>query len=76
MHTLIASRGYIPMVYCGGTTPIVQMNDTNVHARIVELINDTYLHARMRCACVERHGSGRDEEGEENSVAFEAESDA
>ena len=73
---VIESRGHIPLVYCGGTTPIVQMNDTNVHARIVELINDTYLHARIDMWPVERHGSGWDEEGEENSVAFEAESDA
>ena len=76
MHTLIASRGYIPLVYCGGTTLIEQMNDTHFHARIVEQINGTYLHARIDMSPVERNGSGWDEEGEENSVAFEAESDA
>ena len=76
MHTLITSRGHIPLVYCGGYTPIEQANDTNLHARIVERYNDAYLHARIDMWPVERHGSGWDEEGEEHGVAFEAESDA
>ena len=64
MHTLIESRGHIPLVYGGGHTAIEQANDTELH----DLISSMWP--------VERHGSGRGEEGEESSVAFEGESDA
>ena len=44
---------------------------------VLEQANDTDLHDLISSMWpVERHGSGRGEEGEESSVAFEEESDA
>ena len=63
MHTLIASRGHIPLLYGGGHTAIEQIKDTD-------------LHGLISMWPVERYGSGRGEEGEESSVASEEESDA
>ena len=56
---VIESRGHIPLVDGGGHTAFEQSNDTDLH----DLISSMWP--------VERHGSGRGEEGEESSVAFE-----
>ena len=61
---VIESRGHIPLVDGGGHTAFEQANDTDLH----DLISSMWP--------VERHGSGRGEEGEKSSVAFEGESDA
>ena len=62
IQTFIKSRGHVLLLHGGGTTDYEQVNDTHLHARLQSMIKSLEI--------------GWNEEGEENSVAFQAESDA